>query len=171
MDIYHSNQQLKGTICYFARIDQFLKFSMVYWIFPLQLLVSFIWNYLWFIKEHDWTWSEISLFMMGQYMLVQVVTCILMMPGWSLWNICKHFDLNIEGMKNLPFHVMQEYSMTRSSFSCLWVSGSWVDSYSVQTNLPTSADWRDKVSVLSFALPSEFDLHTFWSGLGWVHGS
>ena len=67
---------------------------------------------------HDWTWSAMSLFMVGCYMLVQTLSSILVMPGWPLWSVYKHFDLNNAGVKKLTFHAMQKCSMARSSLIC-----------------------------------------------------
>ena len=51
-------------------------FSLTYWVGPLECLVPFGENYLWFGKEYM---TE-----NGQYMLVQALSCTLVIPEWSL---------------------------------------------------------------------------------------
>ena len=84
----------------------------------IELAGSIYWELLMvWQRTHELTWSAISLFVVGQYMLVWALSSILVMHGWPLWHICKHFDLNTVGMKNVSFHIMQQCFMARSSFS------------------------------------------------------
>ena len=52
MEICCNNQQLKGTIHYYTRINPFHMFSITYWVLPLVWMVPFTENYLWLTKEH-----------------------------------------------------------------------------------------------------------------------
>ena len=52
---------------------------MAFWVLPLEWLVPFDENYIWFGKELN----MVSIFfMVGQYMLVLSLNCILVLPGY-----------------------------------------------------------------------------------------
>ena len=90
------------------------------------------------------------------HLLVQALSCSLVMPGWPLWSVCKHFNLNTASIKYLPFHMMHECSMARQSFS-------------VQANLPTFVEWG-LMCLVSLGCPFDLPYMHSVQGVRWVNG-
>ena len=106
-------------------------------------------------------WSATFLFMVGQYLLVWALNCILVMHGWPLWSVCKNFDLITSGMKNLPSHVMQECSLARSSFSCqkgFRIMGRLLQCSGQPSNIFWMKDWSVWSPWVAIWICSKYDL-------------
>ena len=90
------------------------------------------------------------------FMLPFALNVILVTPGWPLWTAFMQWPLNAIGMKNLPFQVMHECSMDKSSLHCqngLMISGSFLQDSGQPFNICwistcCVAFWTDSTSIL-----------------------
>ena len=96
----------------------------------------------------EWTCLAMSLFMFGQKMLHFALNAILVTCGWPFGSAFKQWPLNAIGMKSLPFQVMYECSLNKSSLHCqngLRIFSSFLQDSGQPSNICSVSSW----SVLS----------------------